>query len=202
MTMDIRRAFDNPFVFALSQRLVPFTVWVYEELARKHLSFGAGAAVLDIGCGVGRHRRFFGAQDYTGIDINAAYIARATRAYGPGFLVMDASRMEFAGGRFDGAVCIGTLHHLSDDLVRSMVREALRVVKPEGALHIIDPVRPIDPKARLKRWVFDNDRGRFQRTLSELAGLVGEGGLITTRDLRQGLLHDVVYLRVASTLSG
>jgi len=194
--MDIRRAFDNPVVFALSQRLVPFTVWVYEELARKHFAFSDGAGVLDIGCGIGRHRRFFGAQDYTGIDINPAYIARATRAYGPGFRVMDASRMDFADARFAGAVCIGTLHHLSDDLVRSMIKEALRVIQPGGALHVIDPVLPTDPKARFKRLVFENDRGRFQRTFPGMTRLVGEEGLVLKQDLHRGWLHDVAYLQV------
>lgn len=194
--MDVRRAFDNPWVFELSQRLIPFTVWVYEELARKHSRFGEGDRVLDIGCGVGRHFRFFRSQDYTGIDINAAYIARATRTFGRGFQVMDASRMEFPDGGFNGAVCIATLHHLGDDLVRSLIKEALRVVEPGGALHIIDPVLPLDPRAWLKRWVFENDRGRFQRTLSEMASLVGEVGLAANQDLRHGMLHDVAYFRI------
>ena len=78
--------------------------------------------------------------DYTGIDINLGYVARATRMYGRRFHVMDASRLGFRDAAFDGAICIATLHHLPDDLVRSMIREALRVVKPAGALHIIDPV--------------------------------------------------------------
>jgi SAM-dependent methyltransferase len=194
--MDFRKAFDNPRVFALSQRLIPFTVWVYEELARRHFGFAENDRVLDVGCGVGAHRALLRAQDYTGIDINPAYVARATRAFGAGFRVMDASRMEFPDAVFDGAVCIATLHHLSDDLVRSMIREALRVVRPEGALHIIDPVLPVDPRARLKRLVFENDRGRFQRTVAELTRLVGDEGLVVDQDFRSGFLHDVMYFKL------
>jgi ubiquinone/menaquinone biosynthesis C-methylase UbiE len=195
--MDVRTVFDNPWVFELSQRLVPFTVRAYEELARRHSEFNEGDRVLDIGCGVGWHRRLFRAQDYTGIDINPAYVARATRMYGRRFHVMDASRLEFPDGMFDGAVCIATLHHLSDDLARAMITEALRVVKPGGALHIIDPVLPIDPRAWLKRLLFENDRGRFQRDVSEMTRLVDEGGLVVRQDLRRGWLHDVAYFRLA-----
>jgi ubiquinone/menaquinone biosynthesis C-methylase UbiE len=109
---------------------------------------------------------------------------------------MDASRLGFGDDVFDGAICIATLHHLTDDLVRSMIKEALRVVAPGGALHIIDPVLPLDPRARLKRLVFENDRGRFQRTVSELTGLVGAEGLVAQQDLHRGVLHDVAYFRI------
>lgn len=194
--MDLRRAFDTAWIYELSQRLIPFTVWVYEELARTHARFGDGDRVLDIGCGVGWHRRLFRTQDYTGIDINPAYVARATRAYGRRFHVMDASRLGFRYGVFDGAICIATLHHLADDLVRSTIEEALRVIKPGGALHIIDPVLPNDPRARLKRMVFENDRGRFQRTFLGMTRLVAEVGLPVDQDLHHGLLHDVAYLRL------
>lgn len=195
--MDVRRVFDHPWVFELSQRAIPFTVWVYEDLARRHVTFDAADRLLDIGCGVGWHRRLFHHVDYTGVDINPGYVARATRMYGRRFHVMDASRLGFRDAVFDGAICIATLHHLPDDLVRSMIRDALRVIKPAGALHIIDPVLPLDSGARLKRFVFENDRGRFQRTLPQLSQLVAEEGRVANQDLRRGVLHDVAYFRIS-----
>ena len=194
--MDLRRAFDNPWIFELSQRAIPFTVWVYEDLARRHVKFDAADRLLDIGCGVGWHRRLFRDPAYTGVDINHGYLVRATRMYGPRFHVMDASRLAFRDAVFDGAICIATLHHLPDDLVRSMIREALRVIKPAGALHIIDPVLPLNSRNRLKRLVFENDRGRFQRTLPQLSQLVAEEGHVANQDLHRGVLHDVAYFRI------
>jgi SAM-dependent methyltransferase len=194
--MDLRRAFDNAWIFELSQRAIPFTVWVYEDLARRHVQCGNTDRLLDIGCGVGWHRRLFRLPHYTGIDINASYVTRATRLYGRRFHVMDASRLAFRAEVFDAAICIATLHHLADDLVCAMIGEALRVIRPRGALHIIDPVLPIDPGARLKRFVFENDRGRFQRTLPQLTALVSGAGAIAGHDLQRGVLHDVAYFRV------
>ena len=196
MTMDLRRAFDNAWIFELSQRAIPFTVWVYEDLARRHVQCGNTDRLLDIGCGVGWHRRLFRLPHYTGIDINASYVTRATRLYGRRFHVMDASRLAFRDEVFDGAICIATLHHLADELVCAMIGEALRVINPRGALHIIDPVLPLDPGARLKRFVFENDRGRFQRTLPQLTALVSGAGVIAGHDLQRGVLHDVAYFRV------
>jgi len=196
MTMDLRRAFDNAWIFELSQRAIPFTVWVYEDLARRHVLCGHTDRLLDIGCGVGWHRRLFRLPHYTGIDINASYVTRATRLYGRRFHVMDASRLAFRDEVFDGAICIATLHHLADELVCAMIGEALRVINPRGALHIIDPVLPLDPGARLKRFVFENDRGRFQRTLPQLTALVSGAGVIAGHDLQRGVLHDVAYFRV------
>jgi SAM-dependent methyltransferase len=194
--MDLRRAFDNAWIFELSQRAIPFTVWVYEDLARRHAQFGATDRLLDIGCGVGWHRRFFRLQRYTGIDINPGYVARATRIYGRRFHVMDASRLGFRDEVFDGAICIATLHHIADDLVRAVIGEALRVITWQGALHIIEPVLPLDPDARWKRLVFENDRGRFQRTLQQLTALVSSAGAIAGHDVQRGVLHDVAYFRV------
>lgn len=196
MMTELRRAFDNAWIFELSQRAIPFTVWVYEDLARRHVQLAATDRLLDIGCGVGWHRRLFRHQHYTGIDINPSYVARATRLYGRLFHVMDGSRLGFRDEVFDGAICIATLHHLADDLVRAMIGEALRVIDRRGALHIIEPVLPLDPGARLKRLVFENDRGRFQRQLQQLTDLVSGVGAIAGRDVQRGVLHDVAYLRV------
>lgn len=194
--MDIRRIFDHPIVFGLSQRLIPFTVWVYEELAAAHLSFRPGDQVLDIGCGLGAHRLLLRGTQYTGIDINPNYIAQANRRFGGGFLVMDASRLEFQDASFDSAISIATCHHLDDTLVRLMIKGALRVIRSGGALHIIDPVLPIRKDERLKRFVFENDRGRHQRTLEGMQRLVSRIHPIADQDFRSGLLHDVAYFRL------
>ena len=202
MMMELRRAFDNPWIFELSQRAIPFTVWVYEDLARRHAQFGATDRLLDIGCGVGWHRRVVPQEDYTGIAIHPGYVARATRLYGRLFHVMDASRLGFRDEVFDGAICIATLHHLADDVVQAMIGEALRVIDRSGGLHIIEPVLPLDPGARLKRFVFENDRGRFQRTLQQLTDLVSCAGAIAGHDVQRGVLHDVAYLRVQRRVDG
>jgi ubiquinone/menaquinone biosynthesis C-methylase UbiE len=194
--MNLRSVFDNPTVFALSQRLIPFTVWVYEDLIERRIVAQRGAKVLDVGCGVGAHRRFFPGTEYTGIDVNPDYIVRATRQYGSGFKTMDATRLEFGDASFDVSFCVAAFHHLDDGQAASVIRELYRVVRPGGTVHVVDPVIPVDPRAFVKRWVFANDRGRYQRTEEQMRELATSVAPIASSERVTGRLHDVLYLRL------
>ncbi|HMN70397.1 MAG TPA: rhodoquinone biosynthesis methyltransferase RquA [Rhodoblastus sp.] len=56
--------------------------------------------------------------------------------------VMDATRMEFADARFDRAVLFFLLHEQPKAVRRRTLAEALRVVKPGGAIVVVDYARP------------------------------------------------------------
>jgi len=194
--MNLRSVFDNPTVFALSQRLIPFTVWVYEDLIQRRIVAPRGARVLDVGCGVGAHRRFFPGTEYTGIDVNSDYIERANQKYGGGFKTMDATRLEFDDAAFDLGFCVAAFHHLDDAQAAAVIGELYRVVRPGGTVHVIDPVIPGDPRAFVKRWVFANDRGRHQRTERRMRDLAETVAPISAAERVTGRLHDVLYLRL------
>lgn len=194
--MSLYTLLEDPRVFGLTQKLNPMTVRVYRRLLHAHVVESRARSVLDIGCGIGAHRPFFPTQRYTGIDINPAYVSMAVNAYDEGFHVMDARRLQFADATFDTAFTIATCHHLDDTTVVSMVREALRVVAPGGAFHIIEPVIPVSPRAVVKRMLFASDRGRHQRTIQQLIDLVTRVGRIRSFDLHAGVLHDVCYIRL------
>ena len=193
--MSARNIFNNPHVFALSQRLIPFTGWVYDDLIRRNVSIAKGR-VLDIGCGLGAHRKFFPEAYYHGLDINPGYIEKAHQMYGGGFEVMDATRLKFSGGTYDLTLCVAVFHHLDDAQVLAAIRESWRVVLTGGSVHIIDAILPTDPGAWLKRWVFTNDRGRFQRTEQQMRTLASQVGPIAQAERVNGRLHDVIYLRL------
>ena len=108
--------------------------------------------------------------DYTAIDINPDYIAKAKGHLSGQFYVMNAAMLPFAPNSFDDAVCIATAHHLSDAQLAAMVSKAVIVAR---TLHIIDAILPLSPKAIFKRTLFQMDRGRFVRTLSSLCTFVG-----------------------------
>lgn len=184
---------EDPRVFAFTQKLNPMTVSLYRRLVTTYVSAGPGAAVLDIGCGVGAHRPLFPDARYVGIDVNAEYIRVASARPGT-FLVMDAGALDFPEGSFDTAFTVATCHHLDDGRILSMVRNVLQVLRPGGTFHIIDPVLPVSPRAALKAALFRRDRGRFQRTVPELTGLLARGGRVARVDVRSGVLHDVAYV--------
>ena len=168
---------EHPRVFGFTQTLNPMTVRLYRRLVREHVRVDRGGSVLDIGCGVGAHRPLFpAAARYVGIDINPAYVEAARAAHGDMFRVMDAGALEFADATFDAVFTVATCHHLEDERVVAMVGDALRVLKPGGALHVIDPVWPVSSRAMIKRALFSLDRGRFQRTVGQLTTLLAKQG--------------------------
>jgi SAM-dependent methyltransferase len=191
----ITRLFDHPFVFSWSQKMVPFTVWVYQDLMKTHIHSTENEHVLDIGCGVGAHAEFFRGK-YTGIDVNPRYIEMAAALRAGDFRVMDGTKLEFPAAAFDVAISVAIFHHLSDHQVRDALREAIRVLRPGGRLHVIDPVLPLSDRARFKRWLFMHDRGRHQRTLGKLEALLSSCHRVSKRDLRSGHLHDVAYFEL------
>jgi SAM-dependent methyltransferase len=191
----ITSLFDHPLVFSWSQKMVPFTVWVYQDLMKAHIATSEDEHVLDIGCGVGAHAEFFKGQ-YTGIDINRRYIDMAAARWARDFRVMNGTDLKFPSATFDTAISVAIFHHLSDQEVRDTVREAIRVLRPGGRLHVIDPVLPWSDRAGFKRWLFMRDRGRHQRTVAELEGVLSLSHRVSQRDLRRGHLHDVAYFEL------
>jgi SAM-dependent methyltransferase len=187
---------EHPSVFGFTQTLNPMTVGLYRRLVRAHVRVEPGAAILDVGCGVGAHRPLFTSARYIGIDINPAYVEAARAAHGDMFRVMDAGALEFANATFDAVFTVATCHHLDDTSVLSMVSDALRVLKPGGALHVIDPVWPVSSRSVFKRVIFGHDRGRHQRTVAQLTALLARQARVSYIDLQSGVLHDVYYGRL------
>jgi SAM-dependent methyltransferase len=193
----VHRILERPEVFDFSQKLNPMTVSLYRELVTEYVRVPQGGRVLDIGCGVGAHRPLFSGVDYLGVDINPAYITEATRRFGTGFRVMDAGALDCPDDSYDAVFTVATCHHIDDATARSMMREALRVLRPGRAMHVVEPVLPVSSRAVIKRAIFRADRGQYQRTLTELTSLLGGlNGRVTRVDLRAGMLHDVSYVRV------
>jgi SAM-dependent methyltransferase len=163
------------------------------SLVREHIPQDPSRRILEIGCGVGSARAWF-ANNYTGIDINPDYIRRARREVAGNFQVMDAAQMPFASDTFDDAITIATAHHLSDEQLALMVTKAVSVA---SNLHIIDAILPISPKHRLKKALFQMDRGQYVRTFDELRDIVSRNAQVNAVQLVEGPLHDVCYIRAS-----
>ena len=99
----------------------------------------AGARILDVGCGTGRHLpriRERGGEP-VGLDLSPSLLAEAARTGVP-LVRGDMRALPFAEGRFDGLTSLFTsFGYFSRDEDRTVVREAVRVLRP-GGFHVLD----------------------------------------------------------------
>jgi len=186
---------EMPIVYHINQQMGRPTTNRYRKLMKTNLPSSSGQRILDLGCGLGAYRDCF-SQDYTGIDINPAYVERARLTLPGRFESMDCTDLKFPEGSFDEVVTIATTHHLDDSQVVKMIQEALRVCAPHGHLHIVDAILPVSGSLMFKTFWFRLDRGDFPRQLPHLQMLADRGGNVVHHEVLTGPLHDTVYIRV------
>ncbi|MGH8165561.1 MAG: class I SAM-dependent methyltransferase, partial [Rhodanobacteraceae bacterium] len=91
--------------------------------------------------------------DVLGIDISPAMLARAARRRGQSLASielqeMDVTRLGLPDAGFDAAVATFLFCVLPDDQLLPALRELGRVVKPRGAIRLLEYVRPRRPGSR------------------------------------------------------
>lgn len=101
--------------------------------------------ILDVACGNGATTahltKHFAPERITAVNFSSRQIARAVeRAPGCRFVVMDATALEFATNSFDLLICVEAAFHFHTR--DSFLREAVRVLKPQGRLVLADAVLP------------------------------------------------------------
>ncbi len=143
---------------------------VLERLTRP-----AGREVVDIGCGGGAFVRELSSRGarVTGVEISEAQLAPARARDGAGdarYLVGRAERLPLDDASVDVAIFMRTLHHvpIADQLMA--LREARRVLRPDGCVCVVEPLAQGDFFA-LTQLVDDEleVRAAAQRTIAQSA---------------------------------
>lgn len=100
-----------------------------------HLGAIGAGSVLDIGCGNGSLVRALSERGFSvvGIDPQAP-------SGDPRLLAAGAEALPFADQSFDAAVFLNALHHVPYALMNEALAEALRVIKPNGLMIVIEPL--------------------------------------------------------------
>ncbi len=104
-----------------------------------------GKDVVDIGCGGGDLVRELAAAGSraTGIEISADQLAPALAADPEGvgrYLVGVAQQLPLQDASMDVAIFMRTLHHVPPPDLETALREAGRVVRPEGTVYVAEPL--------------------------------------------------------------
>jgi len=110
------------------------------DFLERALGVGAGAQVLDIPCGNGRHAIELAGRGYklTGIDLSEEFIREARNAAQAVRWVRDDMRSLSWASEFDGAYCFGnSFGYLSPDEARRFLGAVAHALKP-GARFIVD----------------------------------------------------------------
>jgi len=137
--LDIRRA-----LAPTAEEIRALRLGSNKEIASTLLG-GRGTRALDIGCGDGKFTRVLASMFKTveGIDVNARKIDEAQAAADASglaitFRTASGEALPYPDGSFDVVAFSNSLHHIPDmDLG---VREAWRVLVPNGLLYVMEPV--------------------------------------------------------------
>ena len=128
-------------------------------------------SILDIGCGPGSNTEMFLSCQYTGIDLNSAYIDHAQKKF-PNcqFFNQDATQMKLPAKSFDLVLINGFFHHIPDETINNIITESISVLKDQGRILIFDPIIP-PTNNTLQNMLMKLDRGKFFRSETQLKEL-------------------------------
>ena len=144
----------------------PFVKWLGADRVRGKLldeaRIQSGHRLLDIGCGTGTFaiaiKRRYPDVQVVGLDPDPKALTRAhLKAERAGLsLQLDrgyAEALPYANGSFDRVFSTLTLHHLPISAKRNALREAHRVLKSGGSLHVLDMAGATPHERRLPCWL-------------------------------------------------
>ena len=123
------------------------------EALLEQAALRGGLRVLDIGCGTGtlavRLKRLYAGATVVGLDPDPKALARARRkAQRAGVNIRFeqgyADELPYEEASFDRVLSSFMLHHLPREVKEGTLREARRVLKPGGSLHLLDFAGPED----------------------------------------------------------
>lgn len=152
----------SPRASIVLRKLVELNFRKQKQVIKNFLASGRKGTVLDLGCGTGEFSPLFSAEDYTGLDIDAKFIAYATHKYHPKkFVVGDGTNLPFGDQSFDKILIAGVLHHLDANDCRRVLSETKRILKTGGQVLIMEDTKS---DSYLTKIMHAADQGHYIRT--------------------------------------
>ncbi|OQY43090.1 MAG: hypothetical protein B6242_15425 [Anaerolineaceae bacterium 4572_78] len=174
--MDLTQPLKFPIIYDVFHHLCG-SYAVRRRFVEEFVRATPGSRVLDIGCGSGKVIEFLPPDvEYIGYDLNRIYIEHAKKKYGERgqFFCADVNDESTRSiqGQFDFAMLVGVIHHLTNDEVHDMLKNAYNYLKPGGVLASFDNVNVSAEQPFISRWINRNDRGKYIRSPEEYIHLM------------------------------
>ena len=161
--MTLARVMENTLAYRLWQ--APFADEKFAPIAA-HNDLQRVRRVLDVGCGPGTNAAYFAHAEYTGIDMNDAYLEHARRKFGRTFIAADVTQYRVeASERFDFILLNSLLHHIDDNGVDKLLAHLATLLSDDGHVHIVDLLLP--DEASVARFLARADRGDYPRPMEQ-----------------------------------
>src|SRR5215475_5540544 len=169
----------------------------------------SGHRVLDIGCGTGDLvtliKRHHPNVDVVGLDPDPKALARARRKaertavliqFDQGF----SDELPYSDASFDRVFSSFMLHHLQTGEREKTLREIRRVLKPGGALHLLDFGGPESAHNGFLARVFHSSHSLKDNSDSRIIALMSHAGLANPKVVRRQamLLGRVAYYQASA----
>jgi SAM-dependent methyltransferase len=178
------------------------------SFAARALGLEAGARVVDVACGAGRHARALGAQGFkvTGIDLSRDLLAEAR---GVVRVRADMRALPFKGA-FDAATSFFTSFGYFDDAGNAAAMTSISVALRPGGMLLLDFLNAVAVESHLVPESREEREGRKYHVKRRIDGgrvvkdvLIEEEGLTLSysESVRLYLHHDLINLAKAAGLS-
>lgn len=150
---------------------------------------------LDLGCGTGEFAGDFPARRYVGIDPAVGYLRFAVRHRPGAFLAGAGEALPFADASFDAALVLGVLHHLPDEVARTVMAELARVLQPGATVLVMEDTPPPPGQNPAGKLMHAIDRGGHIRTNDDYRALFSAWfTVVTNYAMRSGICDYAVYV--------
>jgi ubiquinone/menaquinone biosynthesis C-methylase UbiE len=131
------------------------------DILAKEQGSTTGAALIDIGCGVGNYHQLIAGkvQRLVGVDVSSSCLATAKeRNPHVEYAHFDGQNLPFPNASFDLAFAICVFHHVPVAARAALVLDIRRVLKPGGIFVIFEhnPLNPLTMRV-VNRCEFDRD---------------------------------------------
>lgn len=162
----IRKILNFTFVYRLYQFIVK-RKWSDNFYVNQYIKPFKNCNLLDIGCGNGHFLEYYPKDiNYYGFDLNQNYINDAKEKYANRghFICGTADQYNFTDNlQFDIITANAIFHHLTNDELEIVFKNASKVLKKGGYLVSLDPVY-LPNQNPISKYIISKDRGQNIRS--------------------------------------